>query len=62
MRAGASSTGKSKGAVNSFGVRSQRPDSCETGGKFVPQKGDDTNASVRLHVIRYTSSKARVVL
>ena len=55
--AGASSTGKSKGAVNS-----QQPDSCETGGKFLPQRGNDTNASVRLHVIRYTSSKARKVI
>ena len=37
-------------------LKGQRPDSCETGGKFLHQKGDDTNASVRLHVIRYTSS------
>ena len=37
-------------------VRRQRSDSCETGGKFLTQRGDDTNASVRLHVIGYTSS------
>ena len=55
--AGASSTGKSKGAVNS-----QQPDSCEMGGKFLPQRGNDTNASVWLHGIRYTSSKARKVI
>ena len=61
--AGASSTGQSKGAVNSLkSVAMQRPDSCETGGKCLPQRGDDTNASVRLTVIRHTSSKARKVI
>ena len=30
--------------------------------KLLPHRGDDTNASVRLHAIRYTSSKARKVL
>ena len=32
-------------------VRSQRPDSSETGGKFkfLPQRGDDTNASAPRH-------------
>ena len=54
--------GKVKGDGKQLEVRSQRPDSCETGGKFLPQRGDDTNTSVRLHVIRYTSSKAMKVL
>ena len=49
--------GKVKGAGKQLEVRSQRPDSCETGGKFLTH--DDTNASVRLHGIRYISSKAR---
>ena len=53
---------KVKGGFNQLEVRSQRPDSCETGGKFLPQRGADTDASVRLHVIRYTSSKAQLYL
>ena len=61
--AGASSMVKPKGAVNSLkSAAMQQPDSCETGEKFLPQRSDDTNASVRLHVIRYTSSNARKVL
>ena len=54
--------GKGKGGGKQLEVRSQRSDSCETGGKFPPQRGDDTNASARLLVIGYTSSKARKVL
>ena len=53
--AGALSTGKSRGGKQ-LEVCSKRPDSCKTGGKCLPQRGDDTNASVRLHVIRHTSS------
>ena len=53
--------GKVKGGGKQLEVRSQRPDSCETGGKFLPQRGDGTNASARLLVIGYTSSKARRV-
>ena len=58
-----SSTGKLKGTVNSLkSAAMPRPDSCETGCKFLPQRGDDTNASVRLHVNRCTSSNDRNVL
>ena len=32
--------GKFKGGGTELEVRSQRPDSCETGGKFLPQRGD----------------------
>ena len=58
---GASSAGKSRGGKQ-LEVCSMWPDSCKTGGKFLPLRGDDSIASVRLHVIRYTSSKARKVL
>ena len=44
-----------KGGGKQFEVRSQRPESCETGRQFLPQRGDDTNASVRLPINRYTS-------
>ena len=48
--------GNVKGGGKQFEVGSQLPESCETGGKFLPQRGDDTNTSVRLHVNMYTSS------
>ena len=49
--------GKSKGAINSLKSAATYMwlDSCETGCKFLPQRGNDTNESVRLHVIRHTS-------
>ena len=37
--------GKVKGGGKQVEVCSQRPDSCETGGKFLPQRGGDSNAS-----------------
>ena len=51
--------GQVKGGSEKLEVRNQRLDVCKMGGKFVPQRGDDTNASVQIHVVRGTSSKAR---
>ncbi len=49
--------GKGKGGGKQLEGRSQWPDSCETGGKCLRQKGDDITTSVRFHVIMCTSSK-----
>ena len=41
--------GKLKGGSKQLEVRRHRSDSSETGGKFLPQRGDDTNASAPRH-------------
>lgn len=54
--------GKVKDSGEQLEVRRQNPDSCETGSKFIPQRGDDTDACVHiLHVVKDTCSKARKV-
>ena len=52
--------GKVRGGGKQLEIRSQWPDSCETRGDDMER--DATTLSVRLHVIRYTSSKVRACL
>ena len=48
-----------KGGGKQLEARSQWPDTCETGGKFLLQRNDNTNTSVQIHVIRCTSRNTR---
>ena len=48
--------GEVKGAGEQLEVRGEGPDSCETGGEFLPQRGEGTYASVQVHVVNGTSS------
>lgn len=51
--------GKIQGSDEEFKVGSQRSDCCEMDGKFLPQKGDDTNASGESTSSGGTSRKSR---
>ena len=48
-----------KGGGEKLEIRSQRLDVCEMGGKLLPQKDNNPNASVEVQIVRGTSSKAR---
>ena len=50
---------KVKGKGEQLEAQSQWPDTCETGGKFFLQRGDNTNTSVQVHVIRCTNCNTK---
>ena len=50
---------KVKGGGEQLEAQSQWPDTYEMGDKFLSQRGDNTNTSVQVHVIRCTSHNTR---
>lgn len=50
--------GEVKGGSEKLEVFNLQPDSGEMGGTFLPQRGNDINAGVQVHIVRGTISKA----